>query len=129
MFSRRILLAVALTAALAPLPAVAAEKHAYSPDAFAAAQSAGKSILVEIHAPWCSTCKAQAAILDKLESDDKFAKLQVFRVDFDSQKTAVRSFGARTQSTLVVFKGRVETGRSAGDTDPASIAALLDKAL
>jgi hypothetical protein len=41
----------------------------------------------------------------------------------------VRWFKATSQSTLIVFKDSKETGRSVGDTDPASIAALLDKAL
>jgi hypothetical protein len=48
-------------------------------------------------------------------------------VDFDSQKDAVKAFGARMQSTLITFKGSLETGRSVGDTNPGSIAALLDK--
>ena len=59
----------------------------------------------------------------------KFGALKVFRVDFDNQKDIVRQFKATMQSTLIVFKGATETGRSVGDTDPASIAALLDKAL
>ena len=50
-------------------------------------------------------------------------------MDFDSQKDVVRQFKATTQSTLIVFKGATETGRSVGDTDAKSIAALLDKAL
>ncbi len=51
----------------------------------------------------------------------------VFRVDFDSQKDVVKAFGARMQSTLITFKGSQETGRSVGDTNPSSIAVLLDK--
>ena len=35
-----------------------------------------------------------------------------FVVDFDSQKDAVKYFGARVQSTLIAFKGETETGRS-----------------
>jgi hypothetical protein len=50
-------------------------------------------------------------------------------VDFDDQKDAVKSFGVRTQSTLIAFKGDKETGRSVGDTNRSSIAALLDKTL
>lgn len=120
---------VLFSAALLATPLLAAEKHAFSPQAFEAAQAAGKPILVEIHAPWCPTCKAQQPILEKLEKDAKFDALQVFHVDFDSQKDAVRDFHATTQSTLIVFKGKSETGRSVGDTGAASIAALLDKAL
>src|SRR5258708_32463718 len=53
----------------------AAEKLNYDAKSFAAAQAAGKPILVEIHATWCPTCKAQAPILSNLENQDKFKKI------------------------------------------------------
>ncbi len=98
-------------------------------DAFKAAQASGSPILLEIHADWCPTCKAQKPILDKLTADPRFKQLKIFRVDFDSMKPVVREFGAEMQSTLIVFKGTAEQGRSVGDTREASIAALLDKSL
>ncbi len=101
----------------------------YSAEAFKAAQASGSPILVEIHADWCPTCKAQAPILAKLTADPKFKDLKVFRVDFDAMKPALQRFGAQMQSTLIVFKGSAEKGRSVGDTKQASIAALLDKSL
>jgi thioredoxin 1 len=52
-----------------------------------------------------------------------------FVVDFDSQKDVVNFFGAQMQSTLIAFKGEHETGRSVGDTERSSIAALLNKTL
>ena len=64
-----------------------------------------------------------------LESKPRFGRLKVFRVDFDSQKDVVRKFNARMQSTLIVFKGGAEVGRSVGDTDGNSIEMLLDEAL
>jgi thiol-disulfide isomerase/thioredoxin len=130
MISRRHLLAfAAVTVALLAVPAFAAETLSYTPQAFDAAQKDGKSILIEIHAPWCPTCKAQVPILAGLEKSAKFQNLLVFHVDFDSQKDAVRRFGARMQSTLITFKDGKETGRSVGDTDPSSIAGLLGKAI
>jgi len=33
----------------------------------------------------------------------------------------------RQQSTLIAYKGKEETARSTGETDPAAIAALLAK--
>jgi thiol:disulfide interchange protein len=101
----------------------------FTTEAFKAAQAAGSPILVEIHADWCPTCKAQKPILDKLTADPKFRDLKVFRVDFDAMKPQVKAFGAQMQSTLIVFKGTAEQGRSVGDTKEASIAALLDKSL
>ena len=101
----------------------------FSASAFKAAQAAGNPILVEIHADWCPTCKAQKPIVEKLSADPKFSDLKIFRVDFDAMKPIVKDFGAQMQSTLIVFKGSTEKGRSVGDTRPDSIAALLDKGL
>jgi thioredoxin 1 len=129
MLSRRSILFAALIAATADAPAFAIETRPYDPAAFAAAQKAGKPILVAIDASWCPTCAKQRPILSELMADPKFKGLVYFVVDFDSQKDAVRFFGARTQSTLIAFKGEHETGRSVGDTDRSLIAALLDKTL
>ena len=96
---------------------------------FAAAQKAGKPILVAIHASWCPTCKAQKPILSELMAEPKFKDVIYFVVDFDTQKDAVKFFGARVQSTLIAFKGAMETDRSVGDTGRSSIAALLNKTL
>jgi len=127
--SRRSILFAALIAATGYAPAFATETRTYDPAAFAAAQKAGKPIFVAIDASWCPTCAKQRPILSELIADPKFKGLVYFVVDFDSQKDAVRFFGARTQSTLIAFKGERETGRSVGDTDRSSIAALLNKAL
>jgi len=131
-FSRRVFVIAAVAATFAfagPNAASAIETTAYSDAAFKAAQAAGQPILIEIHAGWCPTCKAQKPIIDKLAAEPKFKDLKIFRVDFDDMKPAVKAFSAQMQSTLIVFKGANETGRSVGDTKEASIAALLDKSL
>jgi thiol-disulfide isomerase/thioredoxin len=120
---------VAATGALFAAPALATDAKLFTADAFAAAQKAGKPIFIAIHASWCPICAKQKPILSELMADPKFNSLVYFVVDFDSQKDAVKSFGARMQSTLIAFKGEHETGRSVGDTDRAAIAALLNKTL
>ena len=47
----------------------------YSAEAFKAAQASGSPILVEIHADWCPTCKAQSPILDKLTADPRNSRI------------------------------------------------------
>ncbi len=129
MLSRRtILIAAVMAGAPAFSPAFAANPQRFNAQAFADAQKAGRPILVAIHASWCPTCKAQTPILNQLTDDQKLKTLAYFVIDFDSQKDLVQRFGARMQSTLIVFKGNAEEGRSVGDTDRASIAALLNKA-
>ena len=130
MISRRSVLAVAIFAAVSGATvAQAAEQKDYSNAAFAAAQKAGKPILVAVHASWCPTCKAQIPILSKIEQDPRFKNLVVFRVDFDAQKDIVKQFNVRMQSTLIAFKGATETARSVGDTNARSIDALAAKTL
>lgn len=137
MITRRFLNGALMAGALAGVLAVAAPlvpawanaAVPFSAEAFKAAQASGSPILIEIHADWCPTCKAQNPILDKLTAEPKFKDLKIFRVDFDAMKPVVKEFGARMQSTLIVFKGSAEQGRSVGDTKEASIAALLDKSL
>lgn len=109
--------------------ATAVERRAFDQASFQAAQQRGARILVDISATWCPTCKAQAPIIDLLAEQSSNSDLIIFSVDFDSQKPTVREFGARSQSTLIAFRGKTETARSVGDTDPASISALVQSTL
>lgn len=127
---RRVLLGL-LTAAplLLGSGAIAAEHLPYTPAAFETARKAGRPMLVHVTAPWCTVCAAQKSALSRLEADPRFKDLTVFHIDFDSQKDAVRRFGATMQSTLIVYKGDEERGRSVGETQPEWIESLVEKAL
>jgi len=107
----------------------ALEKRKYEAAAFKAAQSANKSILVDVTASWCPTCKAQHKVLDSLAKRPEFAEIVVFEVDFDTQKDALKTFNARQQSTLIAFRGGEEIKRVVGDTAAESIEALLKSTL
>lgn len=97
----------------------------YNAGAFQDAQKAGKTILLHVTAPWCPTCKAQHPIVAKIEKQRP--GLVVYDIDFDTSKEALRQFRAQSQSTLIVFKGTKEVGRSIGDTNADRIGALIAK--
>ncbi len=109
--------------------ALAGQPKPYDADTFKAAQAAGKPIVVEIHADWCTECKMQNRILNKLSDQAPYNALVRLRVDWDKQKDVVKHFKARRQSTLVVFKGDKELGRAVAITSEDKLRALVDKAL
>jgi thiol-disulfide isomerase/thioredoxin len=132
MIARRSFLLAGIVAAalLGSLQAAsAAEWKSFTQADFEAAKKDGKSILVDIFAPWCPVCRAQNPILTQLTREPEFKDLVVFKVDFDNQKADVRALGATSQSTLITFKGETETGRSVGETNPDKLAALVKGAL
>jgi len=126
---RQTFLALAAACTIAAAAPVLAAPQTYDAKVFAAAQAAGKPILLHITAPWCPTCRAQKPILSKLEALPRFKDLVVMNIDFDSQKALLRALRVNQQSTMIVYKGAKEVGRETGDTDPSSIEALLAKAI
>ena len=131
---RHLLAGFALALAITPfmaavVPVAALDKTPFDAKAFEDAQAAGKPILVEVTAPWCPTCKAQAPILARLSSTPKFKDMVRFNIDFDTQKDLLRKFNVRSQSTMIAFKGKQEVGRSTGDTNAGSIERLLEKSI
>lgn len=116
--------------AVALLLASAVASPAASPfdgKAFEAAQAAGRTILIDVYAPWCPVCKQQRPIVERIQKENP--TLVVFEVDFDKAKGVLKRFGVQFQSTLIVFKGATEVGRSTGETDPTRIQALVAKGL
>jgi len=100
--------------------------HAAQPfddQSFKQAQAAGKTILIDVAARWCPTCRRQRPIVEQIEKETP--NLVVYEVDFDTAKDTLKRFRVQQQSTLIVFKGTKEVGRSTGDTDPARIRALV----
>lgn len=89
----------------------------YTGAAFNQAQADGKTIIVDVYADWCPTCKAQAPILDEIAADDRLADAAFFKVDYDRDKDFVKAFRVPRQSTVLKFEGGEETERVVADTD------------
>ncbi len=121
------LLAASLTVLIAHPSRATTDAAPFTQQAFEASQKQGQPILVQITASWCPVCAKQRPILSQLEDEPKFKNLVVYNIDFDTQKDQVRAMGAQKQSTLIVFNGTTEKGRSTGEIDPAAIQSLLAK--
>lgn len=114
---------------VATLPAHAFEGAQFEAKSFEEMQAAGKPILIEVHAGWCPVCWKQTPVVTELLKKPDLAGFARITVEYDLEKDVLKRFAVQKQSTLVVFKGKTETGRSVGVTDPAAIEKLLRTAL
>jgi thioredoxin 1 len=126
MISRRSILLSTMATMLAPLPAFA--RSSFSDAAFKSAAKSGQPVLIEFHADWCPTCRAQEKVVNALVVDPAYRNVIVLRVLFDSEKDLLKRFRVRQQSTLIMFKNGEEMARAVGMTNPSDIADLLKTA-
>lgn len=100
----------------------------YTAAKFAEAKLAGKSVALHFHADWCPTCRAQQKVINDLRAD-KGLPLTIFIADYDHEPALREKLGVRTQSTLIVYKGKDEKARLAGETNAGKIRAALQTGL
>ena len=101
----------------------------YSPQALATAQASGDPVVVDVFAPWCPTCRAQAPILDELRQDERLADATFIKVNFDNEKAFLRAHRIPRQSTILVFKGETEVARSIAETNRTRLRAVVLNAI
>jgi len=132
MSSPTVLVALAASIPLVVAAAPAAASPAVQPfnqAAFDAAQKAGKPILVWVHAPWCPVCREQAKTIARVTAEPAYRDMQVFRIDYDTQKPLWQKFGATMQSTVIAFHGKRETARIAHETDDGKVSEVIRSAI
>ena len=106
--------------------ALAGEIKPYNQPEFDKLAAAGKPILLDIRADWCSICAAQAPVIRQLTAQSKYNDLTTFTIDFDRDTALLKAYKVEIQSTLIVLTGKHEQGRSVGDTSREGIERLLN---
>lgn len=110
---------------VATAPAHAAEFRKFDRAAFDAAQAQKRPILLDVAAWWCPVCRSQDETIKQTVSAPQYAKLVIFRIDYDKQQDQWKAFGARKQGTLIAYRAASEVGRLAFVTNRDQINALL----
>lgn len=82
-------------------------------------------VLLEYHASWCSTCLVQRNVLNSILQSPEFVGIKRFTLNFDTELELKKRFGVTSQSTLILIKNGVETGRIVGITGSEELTGFL----
>lgn len=96
---------------------------------FDRAVASGAPVVVQFHADWCPTCRAQKPIVTEVLAEPRMKKVTFFIADFDKETALKKALRVQAQSTFVVYKAGREVARSTGQTSRAAIDEVFAKAL
>lgn len=85
---------------------------------FEAYASKNKYLVANFTALWCGPCQQVKPIIDMLYSDDTNERLEIVRVDLDSQQELASQYQVTSIPTFVFFESGKETNRVTGANVP-----------
>jgi thioredoxin 1 len=125
---RRILAAFIALAAIGYSSFAAAEFVTFEKAKFETLVKSNAPVIVHTHEWWCSTCRAQAKVLEDLQKDPKFSKITMLRASPGGDRETLAPMKVTSRSIILVFAGGKEIGRLDWVTDAAQIRALIEQA-
>lgn len=130
---RTFVMAAGAAGLMLPRGALAATGEAYREGLIVEKLAAGETVFADFYTDWCSTCRAQARVIEALKAENPayVQEIAFVAVDWDrfSGSQIAQVLNIPRRSTLVLLKGGAEYGRLVAGTRRADIKALLDKGL
>ncbi|AIY40207.1 Thioredoxin [Collimonas arenae] len=84
-----------------------------------------KPVLVDFWAEWCGPCKMIAPILEEV-AKEYGDKLQIVKLDVDSNQAVPAKHGIRGIPTLILFKNGVPAAQKVGALAKGQLTAFID---
>jgi thioredoxin 1 len=106
----------------------ALDSEPFSNERFAELQADGELVLIDVFAPWCSTCARQHEVLAKYLEEHPDVDLHILSVDYDNDRQTVRQLRAPRQSTLLLYKGETQFWYSVAETREDVIFEAINRA-
>ncbi len=85
-----------------------------------------KPVLVDFWAEWCAPCRALAPILEEV-AEEMTAKLNVVKLDVDSNQKTAAQFGIRGIPTMVLFKNGNPVDQIVGKVPKSALIEFISK--
>jgi len=85
-------------------------------------------VLVDFWAEWCSPCKMIAPILEELAPEYE-GRLNIAKIDVDSNPKIPQQYGIRSIPTLILFKHGVVEAQQVGAVSKKQLADFLEQHL
>jgi thioredoxin 1 len=126
---------LALTAALpfAAQAVRAAEPTAYSAEAVTAELGAGKIVVLDFSATWCTSCQAQGRSISALRDENPIYadRMAFFVVDWDTYKNSdlAKQYGVSSRGSLVLLKGDQVIAKTDTHSPKVALKAMFDQAI
>ena len=87
-----------------------------------------RPVLVDFYADWCSPCKVVSPIVEEL-GNDYTGRVDVRKVDVDSNPELAAQYGVRSIPTLILFKEGVAKETIIGAVPKSQLTEVIDQAL
>ena len=83
----------------------------YSQAAYKQALADGKTVILDFHADWCSTCVQNKKIIDAAFESNTNTNLVGFQVNYDVERELKRAFNVTIQGMIIQLDAGGEIGR------------------
>ena len=87
-----------------------------------------KPALIDFYAEWCGPCKMIAPVLEEL-SDEYAGKVDIYKVNVDSEEELANAFGIRSIPTLYFIPMNGQPQRTMGAMPKEQLKKMLDNLL